>query len=197
MRLLLSASRRMLLTALLVSAVASSAQQVVQRGTFGRPGQVMDETDQWTTPLLLVEDPAVFIYMPDTSTPQWLERNYSSYINKGTYTLTFFTFYRTPEACRKNQVAWGLGDAAHLNACFDTGYRVRRALVDPQSKSITLQAAAMVDQSGNIQPSTVQDDQIFRTWDQLDTNTQLALKKADELIARQMKIYDARQRSLQ
>ncbi len=192
----LSASYRLLLAAFLAVAVSAPAQQVVLRGTFGRPGSVMDETEQWTTPLLLAEDHDVGIYMPDTSTQQWLQRNYNRYINKGTYTLTLFTFYRTPEACRANQIGWGLGDAAHLDACIDTAYRVRRAHIDPQSKSVTLELAAMVDQDGNIEPSTVQDDHVFRTWDQLDANTQTALKKADEVIARQMRIYDARQRSL-
>ncbi|WP_052200681.1 hypothetical protein [Terriglobus sp. TAA 43] len=172
------------------------AQQVVQRGTFGHPGAVFDETEQWTTPLALAEDHDVVIYMPDTSTPQWLQRNYDRYLNKGTYILSLFTFYRTPAACRANQIAWGLGDAAHLNACIDIAYRVRRALIDPVSKSITLEVAAMVDQNGNIQPSTLQEDHVFRTWDQLDTNTQAALKKADDLISHQMKIYDARQQSL-
>jgi hypothetical protein len=192
----LSFARRISSTALLVMTIALPAQQVVQRGTFGHPGAVLDETEQWTTPLMLAEDHDVIVYMPDTSTPQWLQRNYNSYLNKGTYTLSLFTFYRTPEACRANQIAWGLGDAAHLNACLDIAYRVRRARIDPQSKTITLEAAAMVDQNGSIQPSTVQEDHVFRTWDQLDANTQTALKKADDLIAHQMKIYDARQQSL-
>jgi hypothetical protein len=189
-------TRRISSAALLAVAIAMPAQQVVQRGTFGHPGAVLDETEQWTTPLMLAEDHDVIVYMPDTSTPQWLQRNYNSYLNKGTYTLSLFTFYRTPEACRANQIAWGLGDAAHLNACLDIAYRVRRARIDPQSRSVTLEAAAMVDQNGSIQPSTVQEDHVFRTWDQLDANTQTALKKADELISHQMKIYDARQQSL-
>jgi hypothetical protein len=196
MRILCKASHCLLLAALLVSVPASPAQQIVQRGALGTPSQVLDETGQWTAPLLLAEDHDVSISMPDISTPQWLQRNYDSYVNKGTYVLTLFTFYRTPAACRANQVGWGLGDVAHLNACVDTGYRARRALIDPQSRSITLQAAVMVDQSGYVQPSTLRDDQVFRTWDQLDANTQLALKKADEFVTRQMKIYDARQQSL-
>jgi hypothetical protein len=181
---------------LLLGASTLSAQQIVQRGALGAPGLVQDDTDEWTVPLLLAEDHDVSLYMPDVSTPQWLQRNYENYINRGTYVLTLFTFYRTQAACRANQLAWGLGDVAHLNACVETGYRARRVLIDPPSKSITLQAAVMVDQNGYIQPSTLRDDQIFRTWDQFDGNTQLALKKADEFVSRQMKIYDARQRSL-
>ena len=196
MRQTLPVARRFALAALLTVAASLHAQQVVQRGTFGHPGAILDETEQWTTPLALMEDHDVVIYMPDTSTPQWLGRNYETWRNKGTYTLTLLTFYRTPAACRANQIAWGLGDAAHLNACIDTGYRIRRALIDPPSKSVTLQTAAMVDQTGNVQGDTIQDDHIFRTWDQLDANTQAALKKADDLISHQMKIYDARRQSL-
>ncbi len=185
----------LLFPAMMTAVIATPAQQVIQRGALGHPEQVMDETEQWTTPLALAEDQDVSIYMPDVSTTEWLQRNYQSYMHNGTYTLTLFTFYRTTKACRANQIAWGLGDAAHLNACIDTGYRVRRAQIDPQSRSVTLQAAAMVDPDGNIEPSSVQQDQVFRTWDQLDANTQAALKKADTIVGWQMKIYDARQQS--
>jgi hypothetical protein len=173
---------------LLVSSI--DAQQVVQRGALGAPSAVFDETEQWTTPLLIASDHDVQIYMPDISNIEWLKRNYDDYHFRGAYTLSLFTFYKTPAACRANQIAWGIGDAAHLNACIDIGYRVRRAKIDPNSKSVTLLAAAMVDQNGNVDPSSVETQNVFRTWDQLDANTQAALKKANALIAAQMKIYD-------
>jgi hypothetical protein len=175
---------------------ALQAQQVVQRGALGTAASVYDETEEWTTPILLVSDSSVLIYMPDISNPDWLARNYSDYINRGVYTLSLFTFYKTPEACRANQLAWGLGDTGHLNACDSIGYRVRRALIDPHSKSVTLITAAMVDQNGNIDPSSVEDRSTFRTWDQLDANTQKALAKADGFIKTQMKIYDNRQHNI-
>jgi hypothetical protein len=176
--------------------LTSPAQQVVQRGALGTPASVYDETEQWTTPILLASDHDVLVYMPDISNPEWLARNYSDYINRGVYTLSLFTFYKTPEACRANQLGWGLGDTGHLNACDSIGYRVRRALVDPPSKSVTLITAAMVDQNGNIDPSSVEDRSAFRTWDQLDANSQKALAKADMFIKAQMKIYDNRQHNL-
>jgi hypothetical protein len=172
------------------------AQQVVQRGPLGRPALVMDETEQWTAPLLLASDPVVQIYMPDVSSPGWLKRNYDDFKYRGVYTLSFFTFYKTPEACRANQIAWGLGDAAHLNACIAISYRVRRVKVDPVQKSVTLLTAAMVDQSGSIDPSTVEDSNTFRTWDQLDGNTQKSLQKAHEFVSSQMKIYDEKLQSV-
>jgi hypothetical protein len=171
-------------------ALASHAQQVVQRGALGMPSAVFDETEQWTTPLLIASDGDVQIYMPDISNIEWQKRNYDDYHFRGVYTLSLFTFYKTPAACRANQIAWGIGDAAHLNACIAIGYRVRRAKVDPNQKSVTLLAAAMVDQNGNVDPTSVETQNVFRTWDQLDTNTQAALKKANALIAAQMKIYD-------
>ena len=181
---------------LLVPASRMHAQQVVQRGALGKPAQVLDETGQWTTPLLVASDRDVQIYMPDVSSPDWLKRNYDSYRNRGVYILSLFTFYKTPEACRANQIGWGLGDAAHLNAWVTTGYRVRRARLDPQEKSATLLEAVMVDQNGNALPSTVEQRILSRPWDQLDANTLAALTKANALVAAQMKAYAEQQQSL-
>ena len=178
-------------------AQTQTGQQIVQRGALGKPSQVLDETEQWTTPLLVSADRDVEIYMPDVTSPDWLKRNYPDYRDRGVYTLSLFTFYRTPEACRTNQTNWGLGDAEHLNACLvGIGYRVRRARVDPHQKSVTLLMAAMVDQSGVIDASSIQDEGVFRTWDQLDRNTQTALEKANALITAQMKAYDQKMQNI-
>jgi hypothetical protein len=177
---------------LLVSLHGAVGQQIVARGTFGKPAQVLDETGEWTTPLLLASDEDVKIYIPDITNPAWLSKYYPDFKDRGIYTLSLFTFYRTPEACRTNQIRWGLGDSAHLNACITIGYRVRRAIIDPHQKSATLLYAAMVDQSGAVDSTSVQGDREFRFWNQLDENTQTALEKANKLITEQMKIYDAK-----
>ena len=177
---------------LLLLPVTGLGQQVVQRGPFNKPAQVLDETQQWTIPLLVSSDHDVEIYIPDVTSAEWLSRNYSDFLNRGSYTLTTFTLYKTLKACRANLVSWGQGDANHLDACADIGYRVRQLTVDPNQKSVQLLNAAMVDQSGQIDPSSVQQTAIFRTWDQLDETTQKAILKANDIITRQMKIYDAR-----
>lgn len=173
-----------------------TAQQVVQRGAFGKPAQVLDDTGQWTTPLPLVSDADVQIYMPDVSSSDWLKQNYASYRNQGTYTLTVFTFYKTPSACRANQIAWGLGDAAHLDACNSIAYRVHRTKIDPHSRSVILLEAAMTDSNGNVLPALVEKRSAYRSWDQLDANSLKAVKKADDLVAAQMKIYDEKQNGI-
>ena len=171
-------------------------QQMVQRGPFGKPAQVLDELSGWTTPLEMAANADVAIYIPDVTSTDWLKHNYDTYQSRGTYVLTMYTLYRNPQACRVNQMNWGLGDAAHLRACdLEIGYRVRRALVDRASKSVTLQLAGMLDKNGNLNGSSVQDKGVFRTWDQLDANTQKALVKADALVAAQMKLYDDRMRN--
>jgi hypothetical protein len=179
-----------LLFLILVSGNASWGQQIVQRGALGQPSQVLDETHQWTVPLLVASDKDVMIYIPDVTNPEWLKRNYSDFENRGVYTLSMFTFYKTPEACRANQTAWGLADGRHLDACNWIGYRVRRAMIDPQQKSVTLIMAGMIDQDGQLDPKSIQDQSVSRSWHQLDANTQAALKKANSLVTEQMKIYD-------
>ncbi|RZU42972.1 hypothetical protein [Edaphobacter modestus] len=170
----------------------SFGQQVVQRGPFGKPTQVLDETQQWTIPLLVSSDRDVEIYIPDVTTTTWLSRNYSDFQNRGTYTLSTFTLYRTVNACRANQISWGMGDAAHLDACNDIGYRVRQIRIDPNQKSAQILMAAMVDQDGQIDPESVQEPSTFRTWDQLGATTQNAILKTNEIVTRQMRIYDAK-----
>jgi hypothetical protein len=128
--------------------------------------------------------------MPDITNPSWLRRNYASYQNGGTYTISLFTFYKTPIACRNNQSGWGLADANHLNACDTTGYRVRRGAVDTQQKAVTLIMAAMIDQDGQLDPSSIETRSTFKYWYQVDANTQVALKMASAIIERRMKIYD-------
>ncbi len=169
-----------------------SGQQVIQRGAFGKPVQVLDDTRQWTTPLLVGTDKDVEIYIPDLSNSEWLKLNYRDFFDRGYYTISMFTFYRTPAACRRNQIAWGLGDKAHLDACIDIRYRVRTAKVVPQEKSITLLSAAMVLENGEVDQTTIENRQAFRFWNQLDADTRAAVEKTNDLVNTQMKRYDDR-----
>ncbi len=171
---------------------AGFGQQVVQRGQLGKPAQVLDETQQWTAPILLFADHDLELYIPDVTSPDWLKQNYQSFENNGQYVISMFTFYRTPKACRANQIGWGYGDSEHLDACIDIGYRVRQALVDPNLKSVTLLMAAMVGQDGQIDPTSIQRQSLVRRWADLDANTRAALEKTTGIVSKQMKIYDAR-----
>ncbi len=189
--------RRRAVLALLVAgmwrmAAAADGQRVLQRGPAGRPTTVMDETEQWTTPTLAAGDRDVEIYLPDLTSPSWLKANYRAYEDRGQYVITMFTFYRTPAACRVNQTGWGLADAAHLNACEMIGYRVRQGTVDTGQKTVTLIMAAMLDQDGTMDEASVQRQSVTRNWVELDANTRKAVEVANEVVARQMKLYDAR-----
>lgn len=182
------------LLVVVMSCVAVNAwtQQILQRGALGRPSQVLDETEQWTTPLLLSGDKEVEIYIPDVSNAEWLRRNYPDFWDKKQYVISMFTFYKTPRACRANQIAWGYGDQAHLDACADIGYRVRQATVDAQQHTVTLLMAGMITQDGQLIRDSVQQQSLSRTWAQLDANTQAALQKTTELVSDQMRAYDRR-----
>src|SRR5215472_17547444 len=70
-------------------------QQIIQRGPFGKPVQVFDETQQWTVPLLVSSDNNVEIYIPDVTAADWLSRNYSDFENRSTYNLSIFFMYKS------------------------------------------------------------------------------------------------------
>ncbi len=186
---------RLTLAAFLLSTTAL-AQQVVQRGPFGKPNAVFDDTGQWTAPALVKESKDVEIYIPDVTSPTWLKKNYRLFEDRGQYVITMFTRYRTPEACRANQINWGFSDQAHLDACAtDITYRVRQATVDTNLKTITLIMAAMVDPDGNLYTDSIQRQSLTRRWPELDPNTQAALDATTALVSRQMALYDRRVQS--
>ena len=188
---------RLTLAALLLASTTALAQQVIQRGALGTPAQVLDDTGTWTTPFLAVPAKEVEIYLPDVSSQVWLRKNYRNFEDRGQYVLTLFTRYRSPEACRANQVGWGLGDQAHLDACAtDIAYRTRTATVDINLKTVTLISAAMVDPVGKLDPTSIQTTHLVRRWAELDANTQKALDVATAEITRQMARYDRRVQSL-
>jgi hypothetical protein len=182
---------------LALSPFAALGQAVVQRGALGQPLQVFDETQNWTTPLLVAEDHDVQIYIPDVSNQAWLAANYLDFRDKHQYMISMFTLYKTPKACQANQIGWGNGDGASLDACNnDIGYRVRQASVDTHLKTVTLAMAAMVDPDGQIIPDSIRHDRVTRNWADLDTNSQTSLEKATAVVAEQMKRYDRKQQGI-
>ena len=173
-------------------------QQLVQRGPFSKPAQVLDDTGQWTTPLPVFSDADVELFIPDITAADWLNRNYPGFLDKGQYTVSMFTLYKTPRACRVNQTQSGFADAAHLDACMVTiRYRLRQALVDTQQKTVTLLTAAMLNQDGGMDPASVQHESRTRSFSELDAGTQAALAKTNELVAKQMRLLDLRIRAVQ
>lgn len=180
-----------------LSPFTALGQFVVQRGALGQPSQVFDETNTWTTPILVAEDHDVQVYIPDVSNQAWLAANYLDFRDKAQYAISMFTLYKTPKACQANQIAWGNSDGASLDACNnDIGYRVREAKVDSHQKTVALVMAAMVDPNGQIVPDSIRRDRVSRNWSDLDANSQIALEKATALIADQMKHYDRRQQGI-
>lgn len=170
----------------------AEAQQVLQRGPLGHPAQVLDEAGQWTAPLLIGSDAEIEVYIPDLSTTDWLQRNYRSFFERQQYQISVFTFYKSLRACRQNQIAWGFGDQAHLDACVDIGYRLRQVMVDAGQRTVTLQSAAMLTQDGLAVPDSGPVQQLTRTWAQLDPLTQKVLEKMTELAGEQERAYDRR-----
>ena len=74
---------------------------------------------------------------------------------------------------------------------------MRRALVDPNLKTVTLIQAGMVDPDGNLDSTSIEERPIVRSWAELDHNTQVALERTTDLVNKQMRRYDRRVRASQ
>ena len=176
---------------------APSGTQVVQRGSGGAPSYILDDTQQWSVPVLVAQTDGVDLYVQDTSDPQWLARNYRDFIDKHQYVITTVTQYKRPSACRASQVQWGNSDAASINACsLDIAYRIHQLRVDAHLKTISVKMAAMVGHDGQMDPGSVQDQGLERNWTDLPADVQEGLQKTTETVAKQMKVYDLRVQSV-
>jgi hypothetical protein len=136
------------------------------------------------------------MYIPDVTSPEWLKRNYRDFEDKGQYVVSMFTLYKTPAACKANQVAWGYGTGEHLKACNEIGYRLRQASINTHLKTATLIMAAMIGHDGQIRPDSIEHEAITRTWADLDANTRTALERATALVLQQMRAYDLKMKDL-
>ena len=170
----------------------AAAQQVVQRGGLGFPAGVLDENGQWSSPVELLSNGDVSIYMPDVSNAVWLDHNAENFLKTGQYTLTLLTFYKTRRTCRTDQVLLGFSDAAHIDACNVIRYRLRQIAVNAPQNSVTLLMSGTADESGTIDPGSVFHESRTRGIKELGSEAQTALSKATDIIAKQSLAYDRR-----
>ncbi len=170
----------------------ASAQQVVQRGALGVPAAVLDENAQWSSPVELLSNNDVSVYMPDVSNSVWLDHNAENFLKTGQYTLTLVTFYKTRHTCRTDQVLLGFSDGAHIDACNVIRYRVRQIAVNTPQKTITLLMSGVADESGAVDPQSVLHETRTRGFKDLGDEALAALTKATDIIAKQSLAYDRR-----
>jgi len=182
------AKRIWILPALLACCLSTvaSAQQMIERGPFGKPVKVLDETQRWSIPILVYEDKDIELYIPDVTTSEWIQSHAGTFNEKGQYTLSLFAFYKTERVCRKNQIDSGLGDQNHLDACASIGYKSHLITVNTWQKNITVLSSAWVDKAGQVYPELPPQKPGTRPFNDLDQNLRDALKKTTEIVAKEI-----------
>ncbi|HEY4010142.1 MAG TPA: hypothetical protein VGM11_08330 [Acidobacteriaceae bacterium] len=166
-----------------------SPQQVIHTGALNAPSQVFTPGGQWANlvPILSTSDLDLFIEDPSSDT--WLAHNAASFLDRGQYTITLVSFYKTRRPCREDQTRAGLSDAAHLNACDNYRYAIRQIAGDAPQNTVTLLFTAMVFSDGTLDTSSVRRENRTRGFSELGPDSQKALSEGTKLIARQAHIY--------
>jgi hypothetical protein len=170
-------------------------QQVVQTAALNVPYQVLTENDQWSSLLPILSAPDLDLFIEDVSNTAWLERNAEPFLDRGQYTVTLLSFYKTRRDCRADQVRAGFSDPAHINACDNYRYRIRRIAVDAPQNTVTLLFSAMVFTGGTLDPSSIHRETRTRGITELGPDAQKALTDATKIVAKQSRIYAARQQN--
>lgn len=167
-------------------------RQIVQAGALNVPAAVLTPDGQWSSliPILSTSDRDVFI--EDPSNDAWLAHNAESFLDRGQYTITLVSFYKTRRPCREDQVRAGLSDPGHVSACDSYRYRVSQIAVDAPQNNVTLRFSAMVFTGGALDSSSIYRESRTRGFSELSADAQKALSEATKLVAKQSRIYAAR-----
>lgn len=168
---------------------------ILQTGALNVPTSVLTENGQWLPLLPVLTSPSLDLYIEDVSNNEWLDRNAANFLNRGQFTVTVVSFYKTRQPCREDQVHAGLSDAAHLNACDNYRYAVRQVAVDAPQNSITLNYTLMVYSGGVPDLSSARRETVTRAITQFGPDFQKALSDATALVAKQSRMWAARQQN--
>lgn len=175
------------------AAPAQQPQQILQIGALSAPAAVFTQTSQWSNLVPILSTSDLDLYIEDPSTDAWLARNAQPFLDRGQYTLTVVSFYKTPHPCHADQVRAGFSDAAHLNACASDRYAVRAIAVDAPQNSVTVLYSALASTAGTLDPATIYRETRTRGFAELGPDAQKAISDATKLVATQVQSYAARQ----
>ena len=169
---------------------------VIETGALNIPTNVLTQDNQWSSLIPVLSNPDENLYIEDPSNDAWLARNAENFIDRGQYTITLVSFYKTRRACREDQIHAGFSDSAHVDACDAYRYRIRQIAVDAPENTLTLLFSAMVFTGGTLDSTSIVRETRTRGFNGLDADSQKALSDTTKLVAKQSRIYDARQRNL-
>lgn len=169
------------------------SQQVIQAGALNAPAAVLTPEGQWSNLIPILSTSGEDFFIEDPSPDAWLSRNAQGFLDRGQYTITLVSFYKTMHACRGDQVRAGFSDAGHLNACNNYRYRIRQIAIDSPQNTLTMLFSAMVFTNGTLDQSSVQRETRTRGFNGLDPDSQKALSDTTKLVAQQSRSYIARQ----
>jgi hypothetical protein len=167
--------------------------QILQTGALNAPAAVLTQDNQWSSLIPILSTSDLDIFIEDPSSDTWLSHYAQPFLDRGQYTITFVSFYKTPRPCREDQVRTGSSDAAHVAACDNDRYAVRRISVDAPENTVTLLFATLVSTNGAPDPSTVHRENRTRGFAELGPDAQKAISEATKLVATQVHGYAIRQ----
>ncbi len=164
-------------------------QPILQTGALNAPTAVLTQNNQWSNLLPILSTSDVDLFIEDPSADAWLARNAQAFLDRGQYTLTLVSFYKSPHPCHEDQVRAGFSDAAHVQACDTDRYAVRTISVDAPQNSVTLLYSTLVSTNGTVDVSTLHRETRTRGFAQLGPDAQKAISEATKLVGAQVHSY--------
>src|ERR1022692_371693 len=135
------------------SPVTAFSQELLKPGPFGRPILVMDEAGNWSIPISVYSDSDLELFVPDITSPGWVQWQARQFRQKGTYVVSIFSFYKNDHLCRRERIHAGhKTDPKWLEPCAALRYQRKLALIDTRANTATFQQVILMERDARYNP---------------------------------------------
>src|ERR1035438_4003556 len=118
----------------LITASIATSQELIITAPFGRPEMVMDESGNFSQAISVYSDADVEMFVPDITSPGWIQWYAGEFKSTGTYHLYLYSFYKTDKFCRGMIPAGQEADPRWKETCGALRYQRKLIQVDTRKK---------------------------------------------------------------
>jgi hypothetical protein len=171
-----------------LTSLPAVAQNWLTPGPFGRPVLVKGEmSDDWEIPIKLYEDADAEIYTSDITSELWKLNSAPSFFTRGTYLLTLYFHFKSSHWCLNEMFPnASKNDPKRLEFCEWYTYRVEKMVVDTRSDSISGILRVYLGRGTQVADDSVDQRKFESPIAKLDRRTQVAVRKAEGIVAHEM-----------
>jgi len=179
-----------LILCILCLAIPAFCQDILQPGPSGRPILVSDGAGHWSKPISVYSDRDVELFVPDITTPGWIQWNAREFRQAGTFGVYVYSLYKNDQACQRDRILVGhKADPKLLEACRLLRYQRKLVSIDTRRKTVRVFDVLLMERDALYNPMR---DTVFNQTvplGKVSPEQRRAYNRMSEIVTREMGRY--------